>query len=414
MKPHYSPGTLLLAGLALAPLPALAQAHAPAEDKPGRIVLVPMSVERPAGAGWALVRRTDTELVLVRPADKQRNSGVAMASGRVPDKRARSADELAENIRSDLKKNVDGKRFEVLSEDVRANAAGERKCVSYRQLARDLGAKRADGKAQVIDLHGLACLHPSDEGIVLVATLSERGPEENRNANMAEDAARFFADIRPHAPLKGQDWQPLAEKGDANAEVWLARGLLQAGKAKEAIPWLERAAEKGHAEAQALLGLAYLTGRGVDRAPTEALKRLKPAAEKGYPKAEALLALALLNTAEVRDEAEGRRITLKAAADGDPLGQALLGELLLFGRAGMAKNEAEGAAWMRKAAEQADARAQYMLASLLANGLGVDKDPVQARFWLELAAAQGNPEARKVLEQDKRPPAAPASPGEGK
>ncbi|MCE7872684.1 hypothetical protein DYH09_20185, partial [bacterium CPR1] len=156
------------------------------------------------------------------------------------------------------------------------------------------------------------------------------------------------------------------------------------GKAKEAIPWLERAAEKGHAEAQALLGLAYLTGRGVDRAPTEALKRLKPAAEKGYPKAEALLALALLNTAEVRDEAEGRRITRKAAADGDPLGQALLGELLLFGRAGMAKNEAEGAAWMRKAAEQADARAQYMLASLLANGLGVDKDPVQARFWLEL------------------------------
>lgn len=144
------------------------------------------------------------------------------------------------------------------------------------------------------------------------------------------------------------------------------------------------------------------------------MKRLKPAAEKGYPKAEALLALALLNTAEVRDEAEGRRITRKAAADGDPLGQALLGELLLFGRAGMAKNEAEGAAWMRKAAEQADARAQYMLASLLANGLGVDKDPVQARFWLELAAAQGNPEARKVLEQDKRLPAAPASPGEGK
>lgn len=204
MKPHYSPGTLLLAGLALAPLPALAQAHAPAEDKPGRIVLVPMSVERPAGAGWALVRRTDTELVLVRPADKQRNSGVAMASGRVPDKRARSADELAENIRSDLKKNVDGKRFEVLSEDVRANAAGERKCVSYRQLARDLGAKRADGKAQVIDLHGLACLHPSDEGIVLVATLSERGPEENRNANMAEDAARFFAGIRPHAPSRAR------------------------------------------------------------------------------------------------------------------------------------------------------------------------------------------------------------------
>ncbi|MBE7424386.1 MAG: sel1 repeat family protein [Zoogloeaceae bacterium] len=406
--------TLLLSGLALATLPALAQTHAPADDKPGRIVLLPMSVERPGGPGWAPVRRTDTELVLVRPAENNRNSAVAIASGKVPERRAHTAAELAENIRIDLKKQLDGKRFDVLTEDVRADAARGDKCVGYRQLARDLGAKGADGKAQFIDLHGLACLHPADDGIVLVATLSERGAEESRRAGLAEDAARFFAGVRPHAPLKGQDWLPLAEKGDANAAVWLARALLQAGKAGEAIPWLEQAAGKGHPEAEALLGLAYLTGRGIDRAPAEALKRLKPAAEKGYPRAEGLLAIALLNAGEVRDEAEGRRWARKAAADGDPAGQALLGELLLFGRAGMEKNETEGAAWMRKAAEQADARAQYMLASLLANGLGVGKDPIQARFWLELAAAQGNPEARKILEQNKRPPAAAASPGEGK
>ena len=76
-----------------------------------------------------------------------------------------------------------------------------------------------------------------------------------------------------------------------------------------------------------------------------------------------------------------------------------------------AVDEAEGAAWMRKAAEQADARAQYLLASLLANGIGVEKDLVQARFWLELAAAQGNPEARKLLAQGRRPPAAQTGPG---
>jgi TPR repeat protein len=126
------------------------------------------------------------------------------------------------------------------------------------------------------------------------------------------------------------------------------------------------------------------------------------AAEKGYPKAEGLLALALITAPEVRNEEEGRRWVRKAATDGDPLGQALIGELLLFGRAGMEKNEAEGVAWTRKASEQGDARAQYTLASLLANGVGVEKDFVQSRFWLELAAAQGNPDARKVLEQEKR------------
>jgi TPR repeat protein len=401
--------TLLLCGLALAPLTAAAKAHAPAEERPGRIVLVPMAVERPAEPGWVLIKRTDTELVFIRPAAKDRNSQVAIASGKVPEKRARTTQELAANVRDDLKKSLGDARFELIEEDVRPEPAADRKCVRYRQRARDLGAIGPDGKPHVIDLHGRACLHPDDEGIVVAASLSERGPEARATQGLAETAARFSSGVQPHAPLKGGDWRSLAEQGDANAQVWLARTLLQTNELEEAMVWLGRAAEKGHPDGLALLGLSYLTGRAVTRSPQEALKRLRPAAEKGYPKAEGLLALALITAAEVRDEEEGRRWVRKAAADGDPLGQALLGELLLSGRAGVEKNEAEGAAWIRKAAEQGDARAQYVLASILANGVGVGKDPVQARFWLELAAAQGHADARKILAQARRSPApAPA------
>lgn len=401
---------LLLCGLALAPLAAAAQAHAPAEERPGRMVLVPMAVERPAEPGWALIRRTDTELVFIRPATKERNSQVAIASGKVPEKRARTTQELAANVRADLKKSLGDGRFELIEEDVRPDPAADRKCVRYRQRAKDLGARDGDGRPHVIDLHGQACLHADDEGIVVAVSLSERGPEARATQGLAEVAARFFAGVRPHAPLKGGDWRPLAEQGDANAQVWLARTLLQTNELEEAMVWLGRAAEKGHPDGLTLLGLSYLTGRAVTRNPEEAVKRLRPAAEKGYPKAEGLLALALVTAAEVRNEEEGRRWVRKAAADGDPLGQALLGELLLFGRAGVEKNETEGAAWMRKAAEQGDARAQYVLASVLANGTGVAKDPVQARFWLELAAAQGHAEARKILAQARRPPAPAAAP----
>lgn len=413
MIPHR---ILLLACLALSPVATLAQTHAPAQDRPGRFVLVPMSVERPAGNGWALVRRTDTDLVFVRPAEKNRNSRVAISSSKVPDKRARSTAELAASVREDLKNNASDKRFEVLSEDVKPDPAADRKCVRYHQRARDLGARGQDGKAQTIDLHGLACLHPADEGIVMATTLSERGAIESNAAAMAEDAARFFAGVRPHAPLKGNDWQPLAEKGDANAQVWLARMILQTSKPEEALAWLVRAADKGHPDAQTLLGLAYLTGRAAKRSPQEALKWLRMAAEKNYPKAEGLLALAYITTPEIRSDEDGRRWARKAAEDGDPLGQALLGELLVFGRAGMEKNEAEGAGWVRKAAEQADARAQYLLAGLLSNGVGVEKDMSQTRFWLELAAAQGHAEARKILEQSKQPagPAPAIAPAESK
>lgn len=408
--------TVLLACLALSPLATMAQAQAPAEDRPGHTVLVPMTVERPAGAGWVIVRRTDTELVFLRQAEKDRNSMVAIASGKVPNKRARTTAELAANVREDLKKSPDDKRFEVLSEDVRPDAAGDRKCVRYRQRARDLGAIGTDGKPHVIDLYGMACLHPEDEGIVLTTTLSERGPAEGNNPAIAQDAERFFSGTRPHQPIVGKGWRTRAEQGDANAQVWLARTLLQTNELEEAVVWLGRAAEKGHADGLTLLGLSYLTGRAVTRSPEEALKRLRPAAEKGYPKAEGLLALALITAAEVRNEEEGRRWVRKAAADGDPLGQALLGELLLFGRTGIEKNETEAASWIRKAAEQGDAKAQYVLASMLAKGIGMPQDNTQARFWLELAAAQGHADARKVVEQARRsaaPSPAPA-PSESK
>lgn len=393
----------LVASLALTTLAAAAQTSAPAEDRPGRTVLMPMSVERPAGDGWALVRRTDTELTFLRPAARNRNSLVAIASGKVPDRRARSTNELAANIRDELKSKTDEKRFVVLSEDIRPDPAAGRKCVHYRQRARDLGAIGADGKAQIIDLHGLACLHPADEGIVLTASLSERGTPEAGNPRLPEEAARFFEGMRPHAPLKGKAWQTLAEQGDADAQVWLARTLFQTNELEEAIAWLVRAADKGHPEAQTLLGLSYFTGRAVTRSPEEAVKWLRLAAERNYPKAEGLLGLTFITTAEMRNHDEGRRWVRKAAVDGDPLGQTLLGELLVFGRAGVEKNEVEGAIWVRKAAEQGDARAQYELARLLSNGIGLEKDNLQARFWLELAAAQGNPDARKVLDQAMRP-----------
>ena len=408
--------SFLLAGMTLAALSAHADTYAPAEERPGRTVLVPMSVERPPGESWALVRRTDVDLVFLRPAEKNRSSLVAIASSKVPDRRARSTQELAANIREELKAKADDTRFEVLSEEVRPDPAADRKCVRYRQSARDRGAKGSDGQPQLIALHGLACLHPTDEGIVLSITLSERGPPESAKPALADDAERFFSSLRPHRPVAGNGWRAPAEQGDANAQVMLARHLFQSNELEEAIVWLGRAADKGHLDAHALLGLSYLTGRAVTRSPEEALRWLRPAADKGYPKAEGLLALALISAPQVRNDEEGRRWARKAAADGDPLGQALLGELLLFGKSGMEKNEAEGSAWVRKAAEQGDAKAQYLLASMLAKGFGLAQDPAQSRFWLELAAAQGHADARKIVEQAKRPasPAPAKTPSENK
>ena len=403
--------TALLACLALSALAAQAQIHAPAEERPGRLVLAPMSVERPAGPGWTLVRRSETDLTFLHPADREFNSMVAIAGARVPDKRPRTVEELAAHLREELKSKADNKRFEVLSEDIRPLASAQLKCVRYRQQARDLAAVGQDGKPQLIDLHGQVCVHPDDAGVLLAVTLSERAAADAiGRRNVAEIAERFYGGVHPHLPLRGNDWRPLAEKGDANAQVWLARTLFQANKTEEALVWLGRAAEKGHPEAQTTLGFSYLAGPADKRKPEEAARWLRLAAERGYPKAEGLLALALVTSEGGRDNEDAVRWARKAAADGDAVGQSLLAELLFFGKAGVAKNEAEGIAWYRKAAENGDANAQYALARLLAQGIGLAQDPVQSAFWLGLSAAQGHAAARKVMEQMKPPPAPPGVP----
>lgn len=90
-------------------------------------------------------------------------------------------------------------------------------------------------------------------------------------------------------------WRPLAAKGDADALFnmgqahKLGRGVpLDLGRAQG---FYQRAAEKGHAEAQASLGLLLFQNGN----RSAALRWLKPAAESGEPRAQLIYGTALFN-----------------------------------------------------------------------------------------------------------------------
>lgn len=80
-------------------------------------------------------------------------------------------------------------------------------------------------------------------------------------------------------------WTNLAEKGDAEAQLFL--GLMYANGTgipqfyKEAEKWYLLAAEQGNADAQALLGYIYWAGTGVEKDEKKALKFWMLAAEQG-------------------------------------------------------------------------------------------------------------------------------------
>ena len=87
-----------------------------------------------------------------------------------------------------------------------------------------------------------------------------------------------------------QEWTPLAEAGDTNAQFNLGvmyengRGVPQ--DYKEAMKWYTLAAEQGDADAQYNLGIMYDNGQGVPQDYKEAVKWYRLAAEQGNAEAQ--------------------------------------------------------------------------------------------------------------------------------
>ncbi len=101
------------------------------------------------------------------------------------------------------------------------------------------------------------------------------GPFEDGNAAYHEKEYARAAEL----------WQPLAEKGDADAQYSLGtlyaegRGVEQSDAT--AFMWFQRAANQGNADAQYNVGASYAEGTGVAKSYADAAKWFLRAANQG-------------------------------------------------------------------------------------------------------------------------------------
>ncbi|MDH5470230.1 MAG: sel1 repeat family protein [Gammaproteobacteria bacterium] len=90
-----------------------------------------------------------------------------------------------------------------------------------------------------------------------------------------------------------EEWLPLAELGDAEAQynlgVMYDEGAGRKADLALAAEWYQKAAEQGFIDAQTNLGIMYLGGQGVPKDPDIARKWLQKAAEQGDKEATQLL-----------------------------------------------------------------------------------------------------------------------------
>lgn len=169
--------------------------------------------------------------------------------------------------------------------------------------------------------------------------------------------------VAPDSEQAAQWEHKAAEQGHAYAQANLSFRRYSAGAFEEAFAWCQRAADANLAWAQYNLGLMYRKGEGVTQDDAEAAHWYRMAARQGYPDAELKLA-----------------------------GMFYLG-------LGVRRNYAEAAHWYRKAAEQGNAEAQYRLGHLYETALGVDQDYTEYRHWTRQAALQGHQEALREMKR---------------
>ena len=219
-------------------------------------------------------------------------------------------------------------------------------------------------------------------------------------------------------------FEKAAKQGHVKAQSFLGEIYLNGyGKVtkdySKAFYWYKKAAEKDYAVAQYNLGVMYANGKGVTQNHEEAVYWYKKAVAKGHVRSQYNLAVMYENGYGIEQNYEQAFYWYKKAAEKNHIkAQYDLGRMYFIGR-GVMEDEGEAVYWFKKAAQQGDEQAKEMLNKIAsenelrrqineneslfrrdlayAKGDGVPKDDVQAAYWFEKAASQGNMNAQTFL-----------------
>lgn len=194
---------------------------------------------------------------------------------------------------------------------------------------------------------------------------------------------------------------PYAQTSDLTADLTPMQKAEQAFAAQDyttARAELLELAQSGDALAQARLARLLLDGRGGPADPAGAVDWLQKSAATDNGQALVLLGQLYLYGAAglAADPAQGVALLTRAARGDSVPAMLLLGKLYQSGQ-GVPQDPASAARLFQKAADAGDASAAFELSKHLSRGLGVDQDNTKALDYLTAAATAGLPEAELFL-----------------
>jgi uncharacterized protein len=186
---------------------------------------------------------------------------------------------------------------------------------------------------------------------------------------------------------------------NADAEAWLGAVLLDRGANRDALRYIQRAADAGASEGAHRLAIIYAQGlAGTPRDEVRALDLFHRAAAAGHTRAQINLGILYLRGLGVqRDLVNARAWLEKAAASGDPQALYTLGRAMDEGSEQIAPDPVRAADLYRRAAEKGHVLAGLRYGLALSEGIGIKRDVAQAQKWLVQARDNGVPEAALAM-----------------
>lgn len=219
---------------------------------------------------------------------------------------------------------------------------------------------------------------------------------------LADQAAGIAALERKDYRAAYEEFQSLAERGDAAAQLTLSTLYLQGWGVDQSdalgLMWAKASAEQGNGDAQFLLGILYAEGKRVAGNYSEAIRWYRLAAAQGNAGAMANLGVLYENGRGIpKNVGEAFRLFKASAEKGLPMGQSKLGRFYLEGT-GVQRDYSQALRWFRLAANQGDAVAVGYLGMMYQAGHGVPVNHVNASALYQLAAALDDRVASNMLD----------------
>lgn len=282
------------------------------------------------------------------------------------------------------------------------NEACDQKYVAFLQSidaeSLEIARKQADQESAA-RIEAQRQAHESQQGIADAAREEQVRKQKAEAAEAVQkERAEEVSEGSRYVKTVVTDLLSKANNGDAGSQYMmgniydtavpsspLLRGFPFPKDDVEAAKWYSKAASEGFSLAQRSLCQMYYDGRGVPKSLTKAKEFCMMAARQNDPVAGPLLA---------RFHFED---LLKRAMNGDAEAEFEVAKLYTENVAYPGQDNEKAVDWFRKASDQGLPAAELNLGYMEFNGIGVQKDILEAASWFKKAADQGNALAQNDL-----------------